>query len=421
MRKIAMTAVAILLILTMALNGYAAEEKMTLSDAEGVSGATVFLTMTLHESVKGDALAVSYTYDPEFLEPLIDSHAWSKTGMLQDFDYKHVGVWADGSVTDFDGPVCVLAFRIRDGKSFRSTKVGCTLKVKNGASDVGTYTAEATVSMACSHVFGNWANVDAFSHTRTCETCGQKQTQSHIWDDGVLTDNPDNEKTEIKTYTCTVCGGTRQVEVSVDLEEQVPTVPGEQEPIPTIPPSSAVTIPKETQPKPTNPDYSGNQGNTGHPGNNGNQGGSQNSGTGNQGGSNNQGGSSNPSGSQNQGNTNSNGSGSNNQHGGNSQGNPGNQGSSNNQGSFIPQEDPAATGNTVEPEHDHNHGEETKPIAIPVVTNPNATTVLPTTEHTHDHEAEIPEQRIAPASVVAMVAFFAAAAGGLLIFLKKKR
>lgn len=419
MRKIVMTAAAILLILTMAVNGYAAEEKMTLSDAEGIPGATVYLTMTLQESVKGDALAVSYTYDPELLEPLIDSHAWSKTGMLQDFDYKHVGVWADSSVSDFNGPVCVLAFRIRDGKTFQSTKVGCTLMVKNGASDAGTYTAEATVSMACSHVFGNWIHADAFNHTRACETCGQKQTQSHIWDEGVLTDNPENERTEIKTYTCTECGGTRQVEVSSELEEQVPTVPGEQEPIPTIPPSSAATMPKETQPQPTNPDYSGNQGNQG---NGGNQGGSQN-----QGSANNQGGSNNSSGSQNQGNTNSNGGGSHNQPGsndqtgGNSQGNPGNQGSGNTQGSFVPQEDPAETQQPMEPEHDHSHGEETVPIAIPVVTNPNATTDPPATEHDHVHEEEITEQRIAPASVVAMAAFFAAAAGGLLIFLKKKR
>lgn len=59
------------------------------------------------------------------------------------------------------------------------------------------------------HTPGAWQH-DANSHWQTCTDCGEvMQSQSHSWDAGSVTKQPNCKEEGIKTYTCTVCGGTR--------------------------------------------------------------------------------------------------------------------------------------------------------------------------------------------------------------------
>lgn len=392
MKKIWMISAAILMILAMALNVCAVEESITISNAEGIPGATVYLTVALNESVTGDALAITYTFDSEKLEALVDAHAWNKTGMLQDFDDKHVGVWASDSVTDFQGPVCVLAFRIRDDKAFRETDVACTVIVKNGSSDVGTYTANATVSLACNHSLGQWNGSDQYVHTRICEKCGQKQTQSHEWDSGTVSDHPENPALDIVTYTCAVCGNTLQNEISSEGDHQDPNAPGTQESIPTTVPSAPVTRPSDPPKNPDNQDNSSNQGNPGNQGSS-TRPGEDHQHSGNQGSQNQN--------ANNQGNANQNNT------------TQGNQNAGSSQNGYPVKEDPAVTQNPTDETHDHE--QETLPVAVPVVTNPNAT------EHVHVHETEnVVPQKPPLINVFVLFGSLAAAIGALLYFVRKK-
>ena len=397
MKRIWMTILAVMLVVSMVTTANAAGEKLSIGDVHGMPGDTVYLRVVLNESVKCDALAIKYTFDSEVLEALIESHTWNTKGLLKAFDYDHTGVWANDKVLDAKGTVCVLAFRIRDIDKFENTTVSCTLIAKNGSADAGTFTAEAVISSACAHEFGEWSSVERHDHTRSCRLCGQQQTQSHTWDNGVLVDNPDNQVTAFMKYTCTVCGGTYQVEVTAGKEQEETTPPGTQESIPVITPTEPVTRPTEPG------SQQGNQGGNSNQGGNINQ-----NGTPNQNGKPNQNGTTNQGGNQNQG-GNSGQSGNSNQSGNTSQG------GTTNVGGYVVQADPAAPTSATEPEHDH--AEETFPISVPIVTNPNATEP----EHDHDHETEVTQTKISASSVIALCAFFAAAAGGLVYFNKKKR
>ena len=59
------------------------------------------------------------------------------------------------------------------------------------------------------HTYGNWTSVDASSHKHTCSVCSKEETASHAWNAGVVTKQPSCKEPGIRTYTCTVCGGTK--------------------------------------------------------------------------------------------------------------------------------------------------------------------------------------------------------------------
>lgn len=235
----------LLLLSSLSCTALAAENGLTLSDAGGQPGQTVYLAVALRDSLMGDSVGISYSYDAAILEAVPGSCSWSSQGVLQDFDGHDQGVWANGSTKDLKGTICVLAFRIRPDVTFTETTVSCTLVVQNGGAEVGSFTAEATVSLDCNHEYGNFVDQGSIGHSRECGLCGRKQTQSHSWDEGIVKENPDSKEIDWKVFTCTVCGGTQSYEVpkseEAKPEETKPAAPSET--YPTLP-----TAPSETEP-----------------------------------------------------------------------------------------------------------------------------------------------------------------------------
>ena len=59
------------------------------------------------------------------------------------------------------------------------------------------------------HTWGSWTTTGSSSHKRVCSSCDKEETASHSWNSGTVTKQPTCAATGIKTYTCTVCGGTK--------------------------------------------------------------------------------------------------------------------------------------------------------------------------------------------------------------------
>lgn len=207
----------------------AQENTLAVTDAAAEAGKTVFLTVRLNQSVVGDTIAIKYEFDSAYLTAIPGSCKWEKSSPLPHFDNKNNGVWAaPQDAVDLKGDICTLAFRINSGVSFESTKVSCTVMVKNGAEEVGTYTAAAMVSMSCKHsTYGDWARKDDLIHTSTCTQCGNVQSGTHKWDAGVLSENPDDTFSKLLTLTCQACKGTKVIVVADSLSEPDGTKPTE--------------------------------------------------------------------------------------------------------------------------------------------------------------------------------------------------
>lgn len=225
MKKILMLLVTALLFGMLAVPAAAADEALSVSDMNAQPGDMVYLRVTLNQSVTGDSMAVSYSFDKELLKAEPKSCTWEKKGIIQEFNNKKMGAWAAESPMGLKGDLCVLALQVREGVTFAETKVSCTVTIKNGGKVAGEYTAEGTVSMACDHQYGGWTDGGSVGHVQECSLCGRKITASHGWDDGKTEENPDDENTNLITYTCTVCGGVKQEKVAAEREESAPTAP----------------------------------------------------------------------------------------------------------------------------------------------------------------------------------------------------
>ena len=114
--------------------------------------------------------------------------------------------WNAGTVTT--QPTCTAA----GVKTFTCTYPGC------GATKTESVSADG-------HAWGAWTKVDDNSHKRVCATdSSHTETEAHSWDEGTITTQPTCTATGVKTYTCSVCSGTKTETVaSLDHSWGTPT------------------------------------------------------------------------------------------------------------------------------------------------------------------------------------------------------
>lgn len=261
MRKILVIIMTLALLGSCALTGYAAQRSVEISDAVAEGNDIIFLTVSLKGESVGDTMGITYTYDEKVLEAVTEQCEWLKDSVLCDFSINgEQGVWAASSAADLSGEICVLAFRVRSGAKLTNTEVKCEIVIKNGSKTVAELQATGNVSGNCTHAYGDWTENGNSGHARVCKKCGAGQSQSHSWDDGVLSEDSRDPSINIKTYTCAICGATKTEEVSVEIEPSIPVFTEATEP--------EITEPEETLEEPYVPgvpeqDYpsNGNSGN----------------------------------------------------------------------------------------------------------------------------------------------------------------
>ena len=90
------------------------------------------------------------------------------------------------------------------GKSF-SDEAGTT------EVDIQKSTVEGGVIIeAIGHSWGDWTKKDDNDHERICgNDANHTGTAAHTWDEGSVTTEPTADDEGVRTYTCTVCGGTK--------------------------------------------------------------------------------------------------------------------------------------------------------------------------------------------------------------------
>lgn len=257
MKKLLILVIALTLLGNLAMVGFAAEGSARMTDATVSDGETAYLTIRLEEGIVGDTIGIFYEYDEALLEMVPGESSWVKKSVLDDFSTTgNEGVWAAGKAADLGGDICVLAFRVRSGKSLSSTEVSCRVLVKKGSTVVGEYQTDARITSGCDHSFGDWEDGGTMGHTAVCQKCGSSRFQSHSWDGGVYSTDPAKPNVTIKTITCTACGTTKTEEVPSGQPGIAPVIPEETEYIPVQPTQERPqpSYPTEpTEPEPTRP------------------------------------------------------------------------------------------------------------------------------------------------------------------------
>lgn len=148
MKKVLGCLMTIIMVCIASITVQAANPKITVSNATAERSQMVYLTVKLSDCAKADTLGISFEYDSSVLKKIASNCSWTNKGAIQDFDIaKDNGVWTSSKVKDLNGEICTLAFRVQSEAPAGDTDVTCTLIVKKGAKEIGTYTAEGTVSV----------------------------------------------------------------------------------------------------------------------------------------------------------------------------------------------------------------------------------------------------------------------------------
>ena len=81
--------------------------------------------------------------------------------------------------------------------------------VKTYTCSICNGTKTETIAKTTDHVYGNWTKLDDTKHQHSCTKCGTAQTANHSWNAGTVTKQPNCSETGVKTYTCSICNGTK--------------------------------------------------------------------------------------------------------------------------------------------------------------------------------------------------------------------
>ena len=195
----------------MSITTYAAETKLSVSDATAKTTQMVYLTVSLSDCKKANTIGITMKYDSNVLKRIPGECVWLQNGTISDFDVaKNEGIWGTKKAQNINGDICTLAFRVNSDAPVGDTKVTCEVLVKNDSKVIGTYTAEGTVSVSCEHLYGEWTNKDGDTHLKECKYCQTQKTASHVWDEGKVTKEPTEKEEGIKTYQCKDCEATKE-------------------------------------------------------------------------------------------------------------------------------------------------------------------------------------------------------------------
>ena len=198
------------------------EGKLTLSGTSARHGDTVTLNIGLTDNPGIISMRLRIVY-PEGLELV----SVTDTGLLAGYiapaptlQSPYVLRWSDSLSLEnnkAEGTIASLTFRVKDSAVVGDNTVSLEFIEANandpesglGLSPVSFGGASAAVHVDCTHEWGGWTSKNTEVHSRICGLCSYEETAEHRWNEGEGTKAPSCKEEGIRTFTCTVCGGTK--------------------------------------------------------------------------------------------------------------------------------------------------------------------------------------------------------------------
>lgn len=220
MRKILITALALILILSICVFPAAAagNGSLGMTGASGKQGDTVTVSVNLNSNpgLITMKFAVSYPGDLELLGVQNTGLLGGWTTPAPTISSPYTIRWADSLATTNNtatGKIVTLTFKIKDTATPGNKTVSLTFNesrdAEGGKNSFGN--ASATVTVNCkTHNYGNYTSTGDAQHSRTCSACGNVESANHSWNSGTVNKQPSCKEAGEKTYTCSVCNGTKK-------------------------------------------------------------------------------------------------------------------------------------------------------------------------------------------------------------------
>ena len=199
MKRILMTTLALLLVLSTAVTAFAATSvsaSLSASKKSPTPGEKVTITVSATVDSCGSG-GVDISFDSSAFE--LVSGQWSLSGtFMKDFSTSSKdGVFAFESAKKVSGKVFKFVLKVKDDAALGKETV--TVKFK---ADSKSVTKNITITVSCDHTYDNKCDT-------TCNKCKATRSITHSWDGGKAIQQATCKAEGSAKYTCKVCGETK--------------------------------------------------------------------------------------------------------------------------------------------------------------------------------------------------------------------
>lgn len=109
------------------------------------------------------------------------------------------------------GRIFTINLRVKSDAPFGRYNISGSGSI-NGA---GCGVSGTTVSVVCTHSYGDAVRIDEANHRRTCTICGESKSEGHTWDPGAVTQAATCKTAGTRLHTCTACGAEKTETIPV--------------------------------------------------------------------------------------------------------------------------------------------------------------------------------------------------------------
>lgn len=213
MKKVVSVVLVALMVLGLSITAFADDTKFTVTTnvTEAKRGDTVTLTVAgAGFTAKANSMAIKLTAVDDKALVLDGKGEWKDaSALLKDgFDDKGMAVIANTGALELVGDVFSFNVKVKDDAPIGTAEVKLDVIVEAADGTKTTYQTVGTVTVACTHTYGEWKSVDAENHERVC-ACGEKETAPHAWDEGKVTVEATATTAGEKVFNCKDCGATK--------------------------------------------------------------------------------------------------------------------------------------------------------------------------------------------------------------------
>ncbi len=195
---------------------------LSVTGATGKQGDTVTLSVKLNSNpgLISMKFTVSYPADLELTSVQNKGVLGGWTTPAPTISSPYTLRWADSLATansTATGTLVTLTFKIKDTATPGAKTVSINFSESRDAEgSKNTFNSpSATVQVNCkTHSFGSQTSLNDTQHGKTCTACGYVEKANHSWDGGKVTTPATCKDEGVKTYTCSVCSGTKTEDIA---------------------------------------------------------------------------------------------------------------------------------------------------------------------------------------------------------------
>ena len=223
MKKYALIALCILLMVVLAVPTMAAEETtVTVTPSKTVAerGDTIDFTVSISGDVPFTSIMVALDFDSNYFE-YVGSKNSSVNGMLIPYSPSEpeVGLMIMGGGT-FTGTLQTITFKVKSTAPLNKTSITGVPKGSNADGSITVKFQGAAVTIDCKHTYPKdaqgqyiYTQVGEDKHQQVCSKCQTPKVEEHDWNDGKPNPAADCDTPGKIEYKCLLCSATKTEDV----------------------------------------------------------------------------------------------------------------------------------------------------------------------------------------------------------------